>query len=154
VSSIGRLSCSGAATAFIERTGLSQWQLSTQAQRRTVHKHSDSQTESRPPDLIAARESSMTTSEETEQLQAELEESKQHLREDLSEIEDKLHRARARLSPARFITDKPLLALGVSFALGFILSWMDVSIEDLGKPVARTMLKTAGKEIAAQAIQG
>jgi hypothetical protein len=77
----------------------------------------------------------MTTSEETE-LQAELEGSKQDLQQDLSEIENKLRLVRARLSPARLIVENALLALGFGLAVGFVLGWRDVRIEDLGKPFA------------------
>jgi hypothetical protein len=77
----------------------------------------------------------MTTSEEN-QLQAELEESKQDLQQDLSEIEDRVRLVRARLSPARFIVENALLALGIGLAVGFVLGWRDARIEDLGKPIA------------------
>jgi hypothetical protein len=96
----------------------------------------------------------MSTTEETHWLEAELERCKQDLQEDLSQIENKLHRTRARLRPATFIGEKALLVLSASIALGFLLGYWDVPFEDIGKPVARTMLTTVGKQIAVRAIKG
>ena len=97
---------------------------------------------------------SMSTSEETQSLEAELERYKQDLHQDLSRIENKLHQTRARLRPTAFIGEKALLVLSFSFALGFILGYWDVPIEDIGKPVASTMAATVGKQIAVHAITG
>jgi hypothetical protein len=96
----------------------------------------------------------MSTSEETHWLEAELEKYKQDLHQDLSQIENKLHRTRARLRPATFIGEKTLLALSISFALGFVLGYWDVPIGDIGKPVVRTLATTVGKQIAVNAIKG
>jgi hypothetical protein len=96
----------------------------------------------------------MSTSEETHWLEAELERSKQDLHQDLSQLENKLHQTRARLRPATFIEEKALLVLSLSFALGFVLGYWNVPIEDIGKPVARTMATTVGRQIAVRAIKG
>jgi hypothetical protein len=96
----------------------------------------------------------MSPSKETQGLEAELEQGKQDLRQDLSQIEDKLHQTRVRLSPSTLIREKALLMLGVGFALGFVLGYWDVPLEDIGKPVARTMATTVGKQIAARALKG
>lgn len=96
----------------------------------------------------------MSIAEDTHWLEAELERSKQDLQEDLSQIENKLHQTRARLRPTTFISEQALLVLSVSFALGFILGYWDVPFEDIGKPVARTMLTTVGRQIAVRAIKG
>src|SRR5215472_628897 len=90
---------------------------------------------------------SMSTSEETHWLEAELEKCKQDLHQDLSQIENKLHQTRARLRPTALIEGKGLLVLSLSFALGFVLGYWEVPIEDIGKPVARTMAATVGKQI-------
>jgi hypothetical protein len=96
----------------------------------------------------------MSTNEETHWLEAELERCKQDLHQDLSQIEYKLHHTRARLRPTTFIGEKALMVLSLSFALGFILGYWDVPIEDIGKPVARTMMATVGRQIAVRAIKG
>ncbi|MBV8359501.1 MAG: hypothetical protein JO189_16415 [Deltaproteobacteria bacterium] len=96
----------------------------------------------------------MSTNEETHWLEAELEQYKQDLHRDLSQIEYKLHQTRARLSPTTFIGDRMLLMLSLSFALGFVIGYWDVPIEDIGKPVARTMATTVGRQIAVRAIRG
>ena len=97
---------------------------------------------------------SMSTSEETHWLEAELEKYKQDLHQDLSQIENKLHQARTRLRPTNFIGEKALMVLGLSFALGFVLGYWDVPIEEIGKPVVRTMAIMAGRQIAVRAIKG
>ena len=96
----------------------------------------------------------MSTSEETDWLESELERCKHDLQEDLSQIENRLQQTRARLRPATFMEDKALLLLGVSFVLGFAFGYWDVPLGDIGKPVARTMLTTMGKQIAVRAIKG
>jgi len=46
------------------------------------------------------------------------------------------------------------MVLSVGLLLGFAFGYWDVLFEDIGKPVARTMLTTVGKQIAVRAIKG
>lgn len=96
----------------------------------------------------------LSTAEQTQWLEAELERSRHDLKEDLSHIELKLQQTRARLRPATFIADKALILLGVSLALGFAIGYWDVPIGEVSRPVARTMLATVGKQVVARAIKG
>lgn len=100
------------------------------------------------------RRAAMSSTKEMHWLEAELERSRHDLQEDLSHIEIKLHKTGARLRPATFIGDKALMLLGVSLALGFAIGYWDVPIGEIGKPVARTMLTTVGKQMVARAIKG
>jgi hypothetical protein len=96
----------------------------------------------------------MSVNEETHWLEAELERSKHDLQEDLTQIENKLQRTRTRLRPSTFLGDNALIILSISFAVGFALGYWDVPIRDIGKPVARTMLTTVGRQLAVRAIRG
>ena len=96
----------------------------------------------------------MSTSEDTHWLEAELERSKHDLQQDLSQIENKFRQTRARLRPTTLLGDKAFLMLGISFALGFALGYWDVPIGEIGKPVARTMLTTVGRQLAVRAVRG
>jgi hypothetical protein len=96
----------------------------------------------------------MSMIEETHWLEVELERCKQDLQQDLSQIESKLHQTRVRLRPTTIIGEKVHLLLGVSFAIGFALGYWDVPLEDIGKPVARTIMSTVGRQIAVRAIRG
>ena len=44
--------------------------------------------------------------------------------------------------------------LSLSFAIGFVLGYWDVPVEDIGKPMARTMATTVERQIAVRAIKG
>ena len=94
----------------------------------------------------------MSITEETHWLEADLEHSKQNLQEDFSQIASKLRQTRARLKPTNVIREKPLPLLGLLF--GFLLGYWDVPFQDIGKPLALTMLTAAGKQLAARAIRG
>ena len=96
----------------------------------------------------------MSASEETHWLEAELERSKHDLQHDLTQIENKLQQTRARLRPSTFLGDNALIILGISFAVGFAVGYWDVPIGDIGKPVARTVLTTVGRQLAVRAIRG
>jgi hypothetical protein len=96
----------------------------------------------------------MSTSEETHSLEAELEQYKHDLQQDLWQIENKLHQTRVRLTPTTYIGEKKFVVIGVSFLLGFALGYWDIPVGEIGKPVARTMLTTVGRQIATRAIRG
>lgn len=96
----------------------------------------------------------MSTSQETHWLEAELERSRHDLQQDLSHIEHKLQQTRARLRPTTFVTDKALILLSVSCALGFAIGYWNVPIGDISEPVARTMLTTVGRQLVVRAIKG
>jgi len=96
----------------------------------------------------------MSITEDSHWLEAELEQSKRNLHEDLSQIASKLHQTRDRLKPTSVIREKLLPALGVALLFGLLLGYWEVPLEDIGKPVAGTMLTTVGKQIAARAIRG
>jgi hypothetical protein len=95
----------------------------------------------------------MGSSEESHWLEAELERSKYDLRQDLAQIENKLHATRARLRPATFLGEQAHIVLGVGFALGFAMGYWDVPLGDIGKPVARTILSAIGMRLAVRAIK-
>ncbi len=65
----------------------------------------------------------MSTAEEAHQCEVELELSKHDLREDVSQIGQKLHETRVRLSPMRLIGKKPLLISGLGLLAGFVLGY-------------------------------
>jgi hypothetical protein len=96
----------------------------------------------------------MSAREEDHWLEAELEKSKHDLRQDLTQIENKLQQTRARFRPTTYVHDNGLLLAGIGFALGFLLGYWDVPIADIGKPLARTMLVTVGRQLAVRAIKG
>jgi hypothetical protein len=96
----------------------------------------------------------MSITEDTHWLEAELQQSKLNLHEDLLGIASKLHHARDRLKPTGIVREQPLLALSGALLFGLLLAYWDVPFEDIGKPVARMMLTTAGKQLAVRAIRG
>jgi hypothetical protein len=67
----------------------------------------------------------MTTAEKMERYEIELEVCKRDFHEDLSRISEKLQNTRLRLSPGRFIGDKPLLISGVGLLAGFVFGNLD-----------------------------
>jgi hypothetical protein len=77
-------------------------------------------------------------------LESDLEAEKQELREDLQLITEKARETRAELSPTNLVREKIFLLLGVSLALGFLIGYRRVPIEDMSKPVARGVLGTFG----------
>ena len=96
----------------------------------------------------------MNTTEETHQCEIELELSKHDFHEDLSQIGQKLHETRARLSPTHVIEEKSLLISALGLLVGFVLGYRNLPLGDIGKPLARTMLTMVTKQIAARAIGG
>jgi hypothetical protein len=96
----------------------------------------------------------MADSADREQLAAELESAKADLRHDLAQVRHKAQQTRAELSPANFVRDKLWLVAGVAFALGLVLGYRRVPLDEIAKPAARTILSTAGKQAAVRAIRG
>jgi hypothetical protein len=96
----------------------------------------------------------MSMTEQTHSLEAELEQSKWDLHENLSEIASKLRHSRVGAGPAGMVREQPLVALGFALLCGLLLGYWDVPFKDIGKPVARTMLATAAKQMAVRAIKG
>jgi hypothetical protein len=96
----------------------------------------------------------MSITEETHWLEAELEQTKRNLQDNLWQIASKLHQTRDRLKLTSVVQEKLLPALGASLLFGLLLGYWDIPFEDVGKPVARAMLTTAGKQIAARVIRG
>ena|SRR6266568_339143 len=96
----------------------------------------------------------MNASEEICQLESDLEHEKKDLREDVIRINNKLRDTRANLSPAKLVEGRIFLLSGLTLGLGFALGYRGVPVEKIAGPVARTMLTTAGKQAAMQAIRG
>jgi hypothetical protein len=96
----------------------------------------------------------MSTTEETHQCELELELSKHDFHEDLSQIGQKFHETRVRLSPTHVIGEKSLLISALGLLVGFVLGYRNLPLGDIGKPLARTMLTMVAKQIAARAIGG
>jgi hypothetical protein len=109
----------------------------------------------------------MSTSEHIRELESELEASRRDLRADASHISDKIDDTKAQLSPTNFVRDRIMLVLGVAVLVGFGAGYLlgrrpelatevvaPSAIEHLGKPIARRMLMTAGREAATRAIRG
>jgi hypothetical protein len=76
------------------------------------------------------------------------------LREHTAQINEKLQEAHAQLSPTKLIEQRIFLLSGLAFALGFALGYRGVPVEAFGKPAARALLTTAGKQAATRAIRG
>src|SRR5690242_20111141 len=107
----------------------------------------------------------MSASEEVHRLESELEIRKQHLREDAGQIRHKIDETKAELSPTNLVRKRSYLALvaalSAGFAAGYFLEWRKIEpkqvagpvLEHIGKPAARSIVTTAGKHLAANAIQ-
>jgi len=67
----------------------------------------------------------MSTAEETHQCEVELQLSKYDFYEDLSEIKQKLHETRSRLSPMRVIKEKSLMISALGLLVGFVVGNRD-----------------------------
>ena len=101
----------------------------------------------------------MNANEEVHRLKSELEHQQSDLREHSAQINQKIQETRAQLTDTYLFCHRVLLLSGVAFALGFALGYRGVSVdelrvEELGKPVARTILTTAGKQTARRVISG
>ena len=67
----------------------------------------------------------MRTTEETHQYEVELQLSKYDFYQDLSEIKQKLHETRIRLSPMRVIEKKSLMISALGLLVGFVVGNRD-----------------------------
>jgi len=106
----------------------------------------------------------MSASEEIRRLESELEINKQNFREDTAEIRHKLNQTKAELSPANLVRKRAFLALSAAvaagFAVGYFLDWRfsprqvaSPMLEHVGKPAARSIAATAGKQLVTSAIR-
>jgi hypothetical protein len=66
----------------------------------------------------------------------------------------KLHQTRIRLRPNSVLGVKPLPLIEIGVLSGMLLGYWNVPFQDIGQPLARAMLVTAGKQIAVRAIRG
>jgi hypothetical protein len=96
----------------------------------------------------------MAYSEDRVRLESELKHAKTDLRQDLAQVRQKVQYARVELSPTNFIRHKFWLLSGVAFAMGLLLGYRRVPLEEIVKPVTRTMLNTASKQVTLRAIRG
>jgi len=94
----------------------------------------------------------MSTTEETHQCEIELELSKHDFQEDVSQIGQKLHETRVSLSPTHVVGEEPLLISALGLLVGFVLGYWESPVRKDRQPIARTMLTTVGKQVAARAI--
>lgn len=92
----------------------------------------------------------MVANEDIGRLEMELEDEKKEIRQDFTEIREKVGAARAELSPKKLIEKRLLLLSVAAFLLGFALGYRGVTVEEIGeigKPAARGLLKTAGTQV-------
>ena len=88
----------------------------------------------------------MNDSKNVHGLESDLRDEKRDLRHDLDEIAEKARETRAELNPMNLVREKIFLLSGLALALGFALGYRRFAIEDVGKPVARKMLSSIGKQ--------
>jgi hypothetical protein len=96
----------------------------------------------------------MNASEDVHRLESKLEHQKSELREHTAQISQKIQETRAQLSPTKVVQQRIFLLSGLAFVLGFALGYRGVPVEEFGKPAARAVLTTVGKEAATRAIRG
>jgi hypothetical protein len=88
----------------------------------------------------------MNDSENLHRLESDLEDEKRDLRNDIESITGKARETRAALSPTSLVRERIFLLSGLALALGLALGFRGFAIEDVGKPVARTVLSSIGKQ--------
>jgi hypothetical protein len=93
-------------------------------------------------------------SSDNQRLEAELEQRKQALREDPSEVKDRVLQTQEQLSPTKFVREHQLMLCGAAFIVGALLGYRNVPIADVAKPAIRSTLTTAGQQAAMRAIRG
>jgi len=91
--------------------------------------------------------------EEIGRLEADLLHEKEDLRKDFIRINNKLKATRNDFSPTTIVKNRLILLSGLTLGLGFALGYRDVPIEEIGGPIARSILATAGKQAAIHAIK-
>jgi hypothetical protein len=96
----------------------------------------------------------MNLSEEMHRLESDLAREKDDLRQDVTRINNKLKATRANLKPAKLLEGRLFLLSSLTLGLGFSLGYRGVPVEQIGGPIARTMLTTVGKQAAIRAIRG
>jgi hypothetical protein len=103
----------------------------------------------------------MSTSEDIHRLESELETHKRDLRDDAVRVNDKIEEAKAQLNPARYVRQRPGLALGLALLLGVAVELLldarwsvepRQTFDKAGKPLARVMLTNAGRRTAERAV--
>jgi hypothetical protein len=94
----------------------------------------------------------MNDSKNVHGLESDLQDEKRDLRQDLAEIADKARETRAELNPMNLVREKIFLLSGWALVLGFALGYRRFPIEDVGKPVARTVLSSVGKQAGKRAV--
>jgi hypothetical protein len=96
----------------------------------------------------------MAYSDDDDQVESELEDAKTDLRQDLSQVRQKIQETRAQLSPLILFATN-YVAVGVAFALGLLRGYLRVPLlDDIAKPVVPTVLSTEGKGAARRPIRG
>jgi hypothetical protein len=95
----------------------------------------------------------MDTNDEINRIQSEIEDSQERLREDVSQIKEKVDETRAQLSPTGMVQRRLPIFLGGAMALGFWIGYSNVPLPEIAAPAARTMLSSAGTHAAARLIR-
>jgi|ERR1700691_3712472 len=96
----------------------------------------------------------MNDSKNVQELESDLQDEKLDLREDLEQITEKTRETRAELNPTNFVRERIFLLSGLALALGFAIGCRGFTVEDVGKPAARTLLSSVGKQLGKRAIHG
>jgi hypothetical protein len=96
----------------------------------------------------------MNHSKNVNELESDLQDEKRDLREDLEQVTEKALETRAELNPANLVREKIFLLSGMALALGFVLGYRGLPIEDVGKPVAGAVLSGVGKQAGKRAVHG
>jgi hypothetical protein len=81
--------------------------------------------------------------EEIRQLEADLEQKKAELRDDLVQLEAKVQATRTELNPTKLIGDRLPLLTGLAVLVGFVIGYQNVRVDQI--------LAAVGKEGAVRA---
>ncbi len=92
----------------------------------------------------------MDANDEIDRIQSEIALSQQRLREDVSQIKEKVDQTRAQLSPTGMIQKRLPLFLGGAAVFGFWIGYNNVPVPEIAAPEARTMVSAAVKRAAAR----